>query len=1460
MSIHAEWLSLIEVSGAFLAEPVLDDAFPQGLIKLDNKKKLFRDVYEEWREATDNADKQQSAIHQEWLNWVLKTGLEWDIDDEGEELKSGDSIPDTLSLTLPEHNLTLRPSHAFYTNNSEPYLLVMSYPADTQLNDAIAGDGWATSPAERMSQLCRKTKIRLGLVTNGEQWILVDAPEGGITSYGTWYARLWSQEPRTLEAFYSLLNIGSLFNGFGLEGLKLTALFEESIAHQDNVTETLGNQVQAAVELLIQSLDRLNKDSHGELLRGISDAELYESSLTYMMRLVFLLCAEERGLLLLGDETYEANYAVSTLRLKLREEAGLYGEEFLSVKKNAWTRLLSVFRAVYGGIEHESLRMPALGGSLFDPDRFPFLEGRNKDSNWKIDAAQPLAIDNRTVLLFLEAIQIYQGRTLSYRALDVEQIGYVYEGLLERTVIRTDDVTLELNATKSAKQPWVKLGELASAALEGDQSVINLLKERTGSSISRINNDHNKELSTTEQQNLLLACGNDQELRDQIQPYFHLLRTDALGNPMLYTKGAYMVATGADRRETGTHYTPKSLTEAIVLETLEPLVYRGPSEGKPRNDWQLKSPNEILALKICDPAMGSGAFLVQVCRYLSERLGEAWAIAEENGQCITADGEITDAAFVQDPLPKEAEERQVIARRLIAEHCLYGVDVNPLAVELAKLAIWLVTLSKGRPFGFLDHNLKAGNSLLGIHNLDQLYYLSMQPEGIASGGGAAKQLFAQGIEQAVKEALVLREEIRNRPVRDIRDIEVMAHLNNQAQAKLAMPDLIADALIGEALVNANKPNDLKAALTRLSVVAGSAINHPVEAQALKRQANITLAADIDNGIPRQPFHWPLSFPEVFARENGGFDAFVGNVPFLGGQRITDAMGTAFRDFLVYFIANEKRGSADLAAYFLLRLVMLQGYDSFLGVITTNTIAEGDTRQVGLEPILENELAKIITAYSSEQWPGKAAVVTTRIYLRRGCWKSGVKLNDKLVTHISAFLSDREEWSLKTLKENESQAFAGSSVLGLGFTLSEAEAGKMIALDSKNTEVLLPYLNGKDLNTNTNQAPSRWIINFFDWPEKKAKAYDIPYTQVLKKVKPERELLNQKNSDGRRRKENWWKYGRDSSSLYHAIGRGHSFEKHPKDWSPEQQPNERVLVSTRVTKHLMFSFIENSFVHDIAINTFNARSFFEFAVLQSSIHAAFVWKYASRLKRDLRYTPSDVYLPFPKPEIINSHNLEQLGETYHQLRSNIMGAEQIGLTKLYNRFHNPEDNHKDIIEMRSLHQKIDEEVALQYGWTDLNLEHGFYEEDYLPENDRIRFTISEEARHNVLDRLVLLNKERYAKEQLSKPIKAKSKPSQKPKKTAQPTPQIGLFDEPAVDTALNEPVEQKGNQWGTVSIDQILAWLESKAPNWYTKDAILTACGASQNDWDDAIKELLEDGDIESKNIDGITRYRAVDWG
>ena len=247
------------------------------------------------------------------------------------------------------------------------------------------------------------------------------------------------------------------------------------------------------MEVLIQALDKADQDRDRELLRDVKEPVLYEAALTVMMRLVFLLSAEERGLLLLGDERYEANYALSTLRMLLRKES----EEILEHRWDAWSRLLAIFHAVFGGIEHENLRLPALGGSLFDPDRFPFLEGRAKGSDWRTDTAKPLPIDNRTVLLLLEAIQQFQGRTLSYRALDVEQIGYVYEGLLERTVKRTAEVTLELDGTKNAKAPWVKLAELESARLDGAERLVELLQERSGSSASRVRNDLAKPIDDT---------------------------------------------------------------------------------------------------------------------------------------------------------------------------------------------------------------------------------------------------------------------------------------------------------------------------------------------------------------------------------------------------------------------------------------------------------------------------------------------------------------------------------------------------------------------------------------------------------------------------------------------------------------------------------------------------------------------------------------------------------------------------------------------------------------------------------------------------------------------------------------------------------------------------------------------------------------------------------------------------
>jgi hypothetical protein len=427
-----------------------------------------------------------------------------------------------------------------------------------------------------------------------------------------------------------------------------------------------------------------------------------------MMRLVFILAAEERGLLLLGEPRYDAFYAISTLRMQLRADS----DEILERRRSAWSRLLAVFRAVYGGIDHPTLRLPAMGGSLFDPDRFPFLEGRLKGSSWRQHRAEPLPIDDRTVLLLLESIQTFEGRTLSYRALDVEQIGHVYEGLLERTVTRVNDVTLELEGSAQAKDARIALGELESARLDGDNAVIELLKDRSQRSLSAIRNALAADVEPRQSAHLLTSCRGDAVLRDRIAPYIRLLRVDPWGYPLVHPAGAFVVVLGSDRRETGTHYTPKSLTERIVEETLTPVVYQGPSNGLPRSEWRLKTTAQLLDLKVCDPAMGSGAFLVQACRFLGARLVEAWAIEETDGRVVDLTGQVHEASISIAVMPSGAEIRSENARRIVAERCLYGVDLNPLAVELAKLSLWLVTLSKGRPFGFLDHNLRCGDSFL----------------------------------------------------------------------------------------------------------------------------------------------------------------------------------------------------------------------------------------------------------------------------------------------------------------------------------------------------------------------------------------------------------------------------------------------------------------------------------------------------------------------------------------------------------------------------------------------------------------------------------------------------------------------------------------------------------------------------------------------------------------------------
>jgi hypothetical protein len=473
---HAEWLSLIEISGPFLSLPTLERAFPQGLDADDP------DLARSLRTALDE-QAADAGLHWPWVTWVLTDLLGFP----GESVRDASAIPAGLDQRLEEHDETLRPDRVIMDPESErARVLVTVWPAGQSLEGRVAGRRWPASPRERLAELCRSTGVRLGLATNGEQWTLVDAQPSETAGFATWDAELWLEERLTLRAFRSLVTPARLF---GVEpDDQLEALLDESAGAQQEVTDQLGLQVRRAIELLIAAVDAADRERKGELLAGVENRELYLAAVTVMMRLVFLLSAEERGLLPLEDRLYAESYAASTLRERLRAEADRHGEDPLDRRTSAWHRILALARAVHSGVEHEELHLPAYGGQLFDPDRFPFLEGRAPGSGWRGGAAHPLPVDDRTVLHILDALQLLalrgrrggtgEAQRLSYRALDVEQIGHVYEGLLDHTAVRVNDTALGLDGRL---EPEIALADLQRRRAEdGDAGLAAWLAKATG--------------------------------------------------------------------------------------------------------------------------------------------------------------------------------------------------------------------------------------------------------------------------------------------------------------------------------------------------------------------------------------------------------------------------------------------------------------------------------------------------------------------------------------------------------------------------------------------------------------------------------------------------------------------------------------------------------------------------------------------------------------------------------------------------------------------------------------------------------------------------------------------------------------------------------------------------------------------------------------------------------------------
>ena len=477
----------------------------------------------------------------------------------------------------------------------------------------------------------------LGLATDGRWWVLVWAPRGKATTQAAFDASLWREERDLLRAFVSLLCRARFFGVPGDE--TLPALLERSQDNQEEITEALGIQVRRAVELLIGAIGQAEEEvrRHRPDVAPVEAHEAYVGAVTVMMRLVFLLFAEERHLLPNDDPVYQAYYSASRLVDELERRASEPGgEAALEFTDAAWHRLLALFRAIYSGVHAGSLKLPPYDGSLFDPDAHPWLEGRFTYEDGF--ATEVLRIDDRTALHMLRAVQYVEvgtgkgreRRRLSFAALDVEQIGYVYEGLLGFDAFRADDDVLGLTG-RPGEEEEVALTDLEdhAAAIAAERGDITTLAERLadrykdsgiGSAAAiakKLAPLVGDELADARRK-LLSATGNDPLLADRLLTFYRLLRPDLSGLPTVFRKGTMYVTQSPLRRFTGTHYTPRFLAEQVVEGALEPLVYSpGPLQTADTKLWKLRPSTEILGLKIADIAMGSAAFLVAASRYLA---------------------------------------------------------------------------------------------------------------------------------------------------------------------------------------------------------------------------------------------------------------------------------------------------------------------------------------------------------------------------------------------------------------------------------------------------------------------------------------------------------------------------------------------------------------------------------------------------------------------------------------------------------------------------------------------------------------------------------------------------------------------------------------------------------------------------------------------------------------------------
>jgi hypothetical protein len=1029
-----------------------------------------------------------------------------------------------------------------------------------------------------------------------------------------------------------------------------------SVGHERGVRalDHLRDGVKTAIERLGAGF--ISHPGNGVLRERLRSNDLdtqdyYRQLLRVVYRLLFLIVAEERGLLHPPDapagvrQRYDQHYSISRLRrLAERRRGTAHSDRWEGIK---------VVTAALGSLEGQpALGLPALGSLLWASSSTSDLTGAQLSNADLLAAMRSLAL--------VEDPDTRRNRRIDYRNMGTEELGSVYESLLE------------------------------------------------------------------------------------LEP---AIRLDA---------GSFQLTnTGGERRDTGAHYTPPTILAKVLDFALDPQIAQ-----------RLRRPNPeaaLLDLRVLDPAVGSGHFLIAAGHRIARALAQVRTGEQEPAP------EIQRQAF-----------RDVVAR------CLYGVDVNPMAVELAKVALWLEALDPGKPLSFLDHHIRWGNSLLGVpvgstvlrnralvdrqreDLAGQVRVLEKRIATVANDRDASRELthelrsvqrqrekvaYDSWADAIPSDALKAVEE------EDDRTLARMMIRDNKRERQSRQLQLGLDTLELEL------PQDV---VEEFSELARGAENSVIEVTARAERyreltesvayAHALQLADLWSSVwfwpksePYMPvptqgvfervstnpteietattqrvaaisskwalFHFELAFPEVFSVQRGGFDVIVGNPPYLGGFRITEIYGRRYSHFLKSNTTNAL-GGVDLVVYFLRRSFDLLNPSGELAFLTTNTVAEGDSRSAGLGQITTECEGIIAGALHAGAFEGDPSVNTVVVHLTRD--ESRPRLLDgRPVSIIAPDLTDGDAREPQQLRANGGLAYQGSMPLGRGFILTKAEAEALVTADPSNAEVVRSLISAEDATDRPMCSPRRWIINFGDRSLDEAERYPLCLERVRELVKPQRDLDRRRS-----RRERWWQFGEKATGMYQAI-----------------QGLERVIVMPLVSKTMLPVWSEPMHTFTNKVVVFALQDDEDFAVISSGLHWIWAAKYAGSLVDRPTYTPTDCLLTFPFPP--SRGELGPAGKQLHECRESVMLERGVGTTKLYNLVVDPECHDEDILTVRAAHVALDEAVARAYGWDDLidRFDHGHHP----TERFGLRWTVKPETQREIEQRLLDLNLARAAAE-------------------------------------------------------------------------------------------------------------------